>query len=83
MRVAMIGTGYVGLVRRAMAQPVVTDLRNVCQPDDMAAHGSVYQGLGKGKVQPGRDSSRKPLSPALPRRHDMTAADIASVEPTS
>jgi hypothetical protein len=29
MRIAMIGTGYVALVRRAMAQPVVIDLRNV------------------------------------------------------
>jgi len=66
-------------LRREMAQPVVVDLRNVYRPEDMAAHGFVYESLGRGKVQLGRSSSGKPSQAAPPRRrHGATAPDIAS-----
>ena len=66
-------------LRREMAQPVVIDLRNVYRPEDMAAHGFVYESLGRGKVQPGRERSGKPLPPAAPRRpHNTMVTDIAS-----
>jgi UDPglucose 6-dehydrogenase len=33
-----------------MKQPVVVDLRNVYRPEEMAAAGFVYEGVGRGKV---------------------------------
>jgi len=39
-------------VKRTMAQPVVVDLRNIYRADDMAAHGFVYESIGRG-VEPG------------------------------
>src|SRR6202046_4856093 len=32
---------------RALAQPIVVDLRNVYRPEDMAAHGFVYESVGR------------------------------------
>jgi UDPglucose 6-dehydrogenase len=34
-------------LRREMAQPVVVDLRNIYRPDEMAAHGFVYESVGR------------------------------------
>jgi UDPglucose 6-dehydrogenase len=71
-------------LRREMAQPVVVDLRNVYRPEDMAAHGFVYESLGRGKVQLGRDRPEKQLSPASPRRrHGTMLTDIVRVRPAS
>jgi UDPglucose 6-dehydrogenase len=39
-------------IKSVMAQPVVVDLRNIYRADDMAAHGFVYQSVGRG-VEPG------------------------------
>ena len=53
--------GYSALMQRAeeatyaeferlkaeMAQPVVVDLRNIYRPEDMAAHGFVYESVGR------------------------------------
>ena len=39
-------------IKSAMAQPVVVDLRNIYRADDMAAHGFVYESIGRG-VEPG------------------------------
>src|SRR6478736_1102878 len=37
-------------VKHEMAQPVVVDLRNIYHPDDMAAHGFVYESVGRGVI---------------------------------
>src|SRR3984957_13966042 len=34
-------------LKREMAQPVVVDLRNVYRPEDMAAHGFIYDSVGR------------------------------------
>jgi UDPglucose 6-dehydrogenase len=34
-------------LRREMAQPVVVDLRNIYRPDEMAAHGFIYESVGR------------------------------------
>src|SRR5262249_14707909 len=34
-------------LRKAMARPVVIDLRNVYRPDDMIKHGFIYTGIGR------------------------------------
>jgi len=34
-------------LKREMAQPVVIDLRNIYRPEDMAAHGFVYESVGR------------------------------------
>jgi UDPglucose 6-dehydrogenase len=71
-------------LRREMAQPVLVDLRNVYRPEDMAAHGFVYESLGRGKLQLGRDRPEKQLSPASPRRrHGTMLTDIACARPAS
>ena len=36
-------------VKSEMAQPVVVDLRNIYRPDDMAAYGFVYDGVGRSR----------------------------------
>ena len=35
-------------LKQAMRQPVIVDLRNVYRPSEMAEHGFVYQGIGRG-----------------------------------
>ena len=37
-------------LKAAMKQPVMVDLRNVYRPEEMAAAGFVYEGVGRGKV---------------------------------
>jgi UDPglucose 6-dehydrogenase len=37
-------------LKAVMKQPVVVDLRNVYRPEEMAAAGFVYEGVGRGKV---------------------------------
>jgi UDPglucose 6-dehydrogenase len=37
-------------LKREMAQPVVVDLRNIYRPEDMAALGFIYEGVGRGAV---------------------------------
>jgi len=34
-------------LKAAMAQPVIVDLRNVYRPDEMAAHGFIYDSVGR------------------------------------
>ena len=34
-------------LKSAMKQPVVVDLRNVYRPEDMAAHGFIYESVGR------------------------------------
>jgi UDPglucose 6-dehydrogenase len=34
-------------LKSAMKQPVVVDLRNVYRPEDMAAHGFIYDSVGR------------------------------------
>jgi UDPglucose 6-dehydrogenase len=34
-------------VKSAMARPVVVDLRNIYRREDMAAHGFVYESVGR------------------------------------
>jgi UDPglucose 6-dehydrogenase len=34
-------------VKSAMARPVVVDLRNIYRPQDMAAHGFIYESVGR------------------------------------
>jgi UDPglucose 6-dehydrogenase len=36
-----------GRLRREMAQPVIVDLRNIYRLDEMAAHGFVYESVGR------------------------------------
>jgi UDPglucose 6-dehydrogenase len=38
-------------LKQAMAQPVVVDLRNIYRPEDMAAHGFVYESVGRSTVK--------------------------------
>jgi UDPglucose 6-dehydrogenase len=38
-------------LKEVMAQPVVVDLRNVYRPEDMAAHGFVYESVGRPPVK--------------------------------
>src|SRR5215475_605714 len=33
-------------LKEAMAQPVVVDLRNLCDPEGIAAHGFIYESRG-------------------------------------
>lgn len=37
-------------LKREMAQPVIVDLRNVYRREDMAAHGFVYESVGRGAM---------------------------------
>ena len=34
-------------LKSELAHPVVVDLRNVYRPDDMAAHGFIYESVGR------------------------------------
>jgi UDPglucose 6-dehydrogenase len=34
-------------LKTVMAQPVLVDLRNVYQPDEMARRGFAYEGIGR------------------------------------
>jgi UDPglucose 6-dehydrogenase len=34
-------------LKSEMAQPVVVDLRNVYRPEDMSAHGFIYESVGR------------------------------------
>jgi len=34
-------------VKSAMARPVVVDLRNIYRSEDMAAHGFIYESVGR------------------------------------
>src|SRR3979411_3079817 len=34
-------------LKREMAQPVIVDLRNIYRPEDMAARGLIYEGVGR------------------------------------
>ena len=34
-------------LKSEMAQPVVVDLRNIYRPEDMAAHGFIYESVGR------------------------------------
>jgi UDPglucose 6-dehydrogenase len=36
-----------GRLRRAMARPVMIDLRNVYRPEEMVKHGFIYEGIGR------------------------------------
>ena len=36
-----------GRLKREMAQPVVVDLRNIYRPEDMTAHGFIYESVGR------------------------------------
>jgi UDPglucose 6-dehydrogenase len=38
-------------LKQALAQPVVVDLRNVFSPEDMAAHGFIYESVGRPPVK--------------------------------
>ena len=40
-------------LKREMAHPVVVDLRNIYRPEDMAAHGFIYESVGRGS-EPGK-----------------------------
>jgi UDPglucose 6-dehydrogenase len=40
-----------GRLRREMAQPVVVDLRNIYRPDEMAAHGFIYESIGRASLK--------------------------------
>jgi UDPglucose 6-dehydrogenase len=35
-------------LKQAMKQPIVVDLRNIYRPEEMAAHGFVYESVGRG-----------------------------------
>src|SRR6266481_5874000 len=54
-------------LKREMAQPVIVDLRNIYRPEDMAAHGFVYESVGRGRssqinvVEPARSSAAPKL----------------------
>ena len=39
-------------LRREMAQPVIVDLRNIYRLDEMAAHGFVYESVGRARLLP-------------------------------
>ena len=43
-------------LKREMAQPVVVDLRNIYRPEDMAAHGFIYESVGR-RAERGVDAS--------------------------
>jgi UDPglucose 6-dehydrogenase len=40
-------------LKQVMAKPVVVDLRNVYRPEDMEAHGFVYESVGRPAVKGG------------------------------
>jgi UDPglucose 6-dehydrogenase len=35
-------------LKQAMKQPIVVDLRNIYRPEEMAVHGFIYEGVGRG-----------------------------------
>ena len=35
-------------LKQAMKQPVLVDLRNIYRPEEMAAHGFIYESVGRG-----------------------------------
>jgi len=37
-------------LKSELAHPVVVDLRNIYRPEDMAAHGFVYESVGRAPV---------------------------------
>ncbi len=41
-------------IKRLMSQPVILDGRNIYDPQDMAEHGFVYRGVGRGVPRPER-----------------------------
>ena len=36
-----------GRLKQEMKQPVVIDLRNIYRPEDMSAHGFIYESVGR------------------------------------
>ena len=56
-----------------MAQPVVVDLRNIYRPEDMAAHGFIYESVGRA-AEP--EFERSLVIPGVRRvssRHDLVS----------
>jgi UDPglucose 6-dehydrogenase len=45
-------------VKDLLRSPIVIDLRNIYQPDEMAASGFIYHSIGRGIVKPQAGSSR-------------------------
>jgi UDPglucose 6-dehydrogenase len=41
-----------------LRSPIIIDLRNVYQPDEMAAAGFIYHSIGRSVAQPQAGSSR-------------------------
>jgi UDPglucose 6-dehydrogenase len=37
-------------LKREMAQPLIVDLRNIYRPEDMAAHGFIYESVGRRRM---------------------------------
>jgi hypothetical protein len=60
-------------------------LRNVYRPEDMAAHGFVYESLGRGKLPPEyeRASATQSAPAAAGRSRRATAANVPSSQPAS
>ena len=42
-----------GRLKDIMNRPIVVDLRNIYRPEEMAKHGFVYAGVGRGEPHPG------------------------------
>jgi len=55
-------------LKQTMAQPVVIDLRNIYSPEEMEAHGFVYDSVGRAPVQHLRRSTdREAIVAARPK----------------
>ena len=38
-------------IKSALAAPIMVDLRNIYDPEDMAKRGFIYSGVGRGAIQ--------------------------------
>jgi UDPglucose 6-dehydrogenase len=51
------------VLKRVMARPVVVDLRNIYQPQEMIRHGFVYARVGSPAAAPAREATESALAP--------------------
>jgi UDPglucose 6-dehydrogenase len=51
------------VLKRVMGRPVVVDLRNIYQPEELIRHGFVYEPVGRAAAEPAREVAEPVLAP--------------------
>ena len=68
-------------LRRAMAQPVLVDLRNIYEPAEAARHGFAYHGFGRGELKTA--DAAKPAVTAARRMRQLPETPLRVARPLS